>query len=52
VELRRLAVTEELYGLTKDEKRRILARNARRLFNIDASRHVRASAPRGSGSPS
>jgi predicted TIM-barrel fold metal-dependent hydrolase len=37
VELKKVEVAEELYGLTKDEKRKILGGNAARLFNIDVS---------------
>jgi predicted TIM-barrel fold metal-dependent hydrolase len=40
VELKKLEVAEELYGLTKDEKRKILGENAARLFNIDASKYA------------
>jgi predicted TIM-barrel fold metal-dependent hydrolase len=38
VELKKVEVAEELYGLTKDEKRKILGENAARLFHIDISR--------------
>jgi predicted TIM-barrel fold metal-dependent hydrolase len=37
VELKKVEVAEELYGLTKDEKRKILGGNAARLFHIDLS---------------
>lgn len=38
VEIKKLEIAEELYGLTKDEKSKILGRNAARLFGIDAAR--------------
>ncbi len=34
VEIRKLEVAEELYGVTKEEKRKVLAENAARLFKI------------------
>jgi predicted TIM-barrel fold metal-dependent hydrolase len=37
VEIKKLLVAEELYGLTKDEKRRILGGNAARLLSIDTT---------------
>lgn len=37
VELYKIRIAEELYGLTKDEKRRILGANAARVFKIDAA---------------
>jgi predicted TIM-barrel fold metal-dependent hydrolase len=39
VEIRKLEVAEELYGLTKGEKRKILGENAARLFKIDTSKY-------------
>ena len=40
VELMKVEVAEELYGLTKEEKRKILGENAARLFNLDTSKFV------------
>ena len=37
VEIKKLEVAEELYGLTKEEKRKILGGNAARAFGIDTS---------------
>lgn len=39
VELKKLEVAEELYGLTKDEKRKILGGNAARLYGIDLAKY-------------
>lgn len=39
VELKKLEIAEELYGLTKSEKRKILGENAARLFNIDVTKY-------------
>lgn len=38
VELKKLEIAEELYGLTKDEKRKILGLNAARLFHLEDPR--------------
>jgi predicted TIM-barrel fold metal-dependent hydrolase len=40
VELKKLEVAEELYGLTKAEKRKLLGENAARLFSIDTSKYL------------
>jgi len=40
VEIRKLEVAEELYGLTADEKRKILGANAAALYNIDTSQFI------------
>lgn len=37
VELKKIEVAEELYGLTKTEKRKILGENAAQLFKLDLS---------------
>ena len=39
VELKKVEVAEELYGLTKEEKRKILGENAAHLFKIDISKY-------------
>jgi uncharacterized protein len=39
VELKKVEVAEELYGLTKAEKRKILGENAARLFGIDVTKY-------------
>lgn len=41
VEIKKLEIAEELYGLTKDEKRKILGANAARLLDIDVTRYRR-----------
>ncbi len=38
VEIKKLEIAEELYDLTKEEKSKILGRNAARLFIIDPTR--------------
>jgi predicted TIM-barrel fold metal-dependent hydrolase len=40
VEIKKLEVAEELYGLTKEEKRKILGENAARLFQINTAPYV------------
>ena len=39
VELKKVAVAEELYGLTKAEKQKILGGNGARLFDIDVTKY-------------
>jgi uncharacterized protein len=39
VELTKLQVAEEYYGLTKDEKKKILGANAAKLYQIDISKY-------------
>ncbi len=39
VELYKIKIAEDLYGLTKEEKRKILGGNAARLFNIDLKKY-------------
>ncbi len=40
VELKKVEVAEELFGLTKDEKRRVLGLNAAAIYGIDVSRYT------------
>jgi predicted TIM-barrel fold metal-dependent hydrolase len=40
VELKKVEVAEDLFGLTKEEKRKVLGGNAVRLFKIDLSKYV------------
>lgn len=40
VELTKVEVAEEYYGLTKEEKRKILGENAARLFNLDITKYL------------
>jgi predicted TIM-barrel fold metal-dependent hydrolase len=40
VEIKKLEVAEDLYGLTKEEKRKILGENATRLFQIDTGPYL------------
>lgn len=40
VELKKLFVAEELYGLTKEEKRKVLGGNGARLFGLDISKYT------------
>lgn len=40
VEFKKLEVAEEYYGLTKEEKRKILGENAAQLYHIDMSKYL------------
>lgn len=40
VELKKIEIAEELYGLTKDEKRMILGTNAAQLYGLDISKFL------------